>query len=158
MLLINKVLMQQQTHHPHHVVVFDLDQTIIPSVGVLLGTSKRSEFERERLGAIVNSYKQHGYGVGINTARLFLSGLTKKYLRALGIDVGTLPSGAVQTGAITSNQKVKALHKIRAAYGDVPPERVIFFDNKYSHVHRARASQFNAMQVKSKEAFPVMYL
>lgn len=143
---------------PYHLVVFDLDQTIIPSLGVLLGTSKHATLERDRLKAIIQRYKQRGYGVGINTARLFLTGLTKKYLRAIGIDINMLPSGAVQTGSITSSQKVNALHKIRAAYGGVPPERVIFFDNRSSHVKKAQDSQFVSVHVKRKEAFPVHFL
>lgn len=143
---------------PYHVVVFDLDQTLVPSLGVLLGTSRRSKYERERLGAVVQRYKQLNYGIGVNTARLFISGLMKKYLRQLGLDVSKLPAGAVQTGAITSNQKVKALKKIQAAYGGVPPQRILFFDNRSSHVQRAKEHQFVAKVVDLNGAFPVHFL
>jgi hypothetical protein len=145
-------------HPPQFVVVFDLDKTLVPSLRVLLGWGKRAAYTRDELHNMVKRYKHQGYGIAVNTARLFLTPMMKKYLRSIGIDVDTLPEGAVQTSAINAKRKVAALERIQVAYGNVPAHRILFFDDKSTIVQRAQDNKFEAVQVQRKQPFPVRFL
>lgn len=134
---------------PPYVVVFDIDDTLLFSL-----RSPHRESVKEQFRQLVATCHDRGYGVGINTARLWITPRVKRHLRDVLIDVNALPRGAVQRAAINSRLKLKALQKIQAAYGNVPSERVLFFDDKESNVRRALANNFVAVQVDASQPLP----
>lgn len=145
---------QTQTQpQPPYVVVFDIDDTLLFS-----RRSPYRESAKEQFKQIVATCHDRGYGVGINTARLWITPRVKRHLRDVLIDVDALPKGAVQRAAINSRLKLKALQKIQAVYGNLPSQRVLFFDDKESNVRRALQHDFVAVQVDASRPFPHLRL
>jgi hydroxymethylpyrimidine pyrophosphatase-like HAD family hydrolase len=136
-------------YHPY-VAVFDIDNTLMPSLS--RGRTLSSE-QKAHLRSIVSAYKQRGYGIGINTARVWIAPYVKKFLKDIYIDVDALPAGAVQRGSINSHRKVKALKKIQDVYG-VQPHQVIYYDDNKKYVQRARENQYVALHVEKEHPFP----
>ena len=122
------------------ICVFDIDGTLKPKHG-----SKDESVEEVR--RVVQRCRALNMGIGINTARVFMTGGLKKYLRSLHIDVDTLPPGAVQWRAYTSSKKVGALSRIADAYGGVPRSRIFFFDDRKKNVDKATAHGFVGVHV-----------
>lgn len=133
---------------PYYVVVFDIDKTLYRNKSTDVTT-------KEHLRDMVLKYLKRGYGVGINTGRLWITPDIKRYLHDIYLDIDALPKGAVQTGAISSRLKLKGLKKIQQAYGGVPSSRIVFYDDKLSNIQRAHDNHYVALQVKESKPFPV---
>jgi len=126
------------------VCVFDIDGTLKP-----MGCSKKmKKHSSKQARELVQTCRNHGYEVAINTARPKIRQGMRRYLTDLGVDVEQLPKEAVQVGAITARRKVKAMHRISDAYGGVDPKRMILFDDKARNVRAALKHGYDAVEVQ----------
>jgi hypothetical protein len=125
------------------ICVFDVD-------GTLKSRQCSSPACHDEVREVVSRCRALNMGLAINTARIRMSGGLKRYLHSLGIDVDTLPAGAVQVRAYTSNKKLKALDKIAAAYGNVPKSKVFFFDDRRKNIAKALEAGYRGIHVTGK--------
>lgn len=129
------------------VYVFDYDGTLRP---LFCGGAKQDAQNQVR--DVIQYAKSQGHAIAINTARPVLPSKHKNYLSWLGIDVHTLPKGAVQTSGYTASKKVRNLERIKdayeAVYGPIPRHNILFFDDKKRNVDAAKEAGYNAMLVQ----------
>lgn len=125
------------------VCVFDID-------GTLKSLNSKHVRKNDRLSHVTAAVREciaRGYGIAINTARFRISSRLKRYLLQLGIDVDRLPPGAVQVKAYTPKRKARAMDMIAWVY-NVPPSRLVLYDNKQSNVAKVQAHGYKAVNVK----------
>jgi hypothetical protein len=130
------------------ICVFDVDGTLKSR-----GCSAQCQ---EDVREVVQRCRALNMGLAINTARIRMSGGLKRYLFGIGIDVDSLPAGAVQVRAYTPNKKVKALDKIAAAYGNVPKSKVYFFDDRKKNVAKALTGGYRGIHVEGRYVTPAL--
>lgn len=125
------------------VCVFDLDGTLYK---YKCGRHDSADECRAHIANVIAQCKECGLELAINTARFRISSRLKRYLLSLGLNVDSLPRGAVQLRAFTPHKKARAMKRIAAVY-NAHPNTVLLYDNMRKNVHRVVNQGYRGVDV-----------